>query len=31
MLKKDFIWEKYEHPKFWDNKNPSFGIPTWES
>jgi len=28
---KDWIWEKYEHPKFWDNKSPSFGTPTWES
>jgi hypothetical protein len=26
-----FIWEKYECPKFWVNKNFNFGIPTWES
>jgi hypothetical protein len=24
-LKIDLIWEKYERPKFWDNKSPSFG------
>jgi hypothetical protein len=29
-FEKDLIWEKYEHPKFWDNKNPNFGTPTWE-
>ncbi len=23
--KKNFIWERYERPKFWDNKRPSFG------
>jgi len=25
------ILEKYEHPKFWENKSPNFGTPTWES
>jgi hypothetical protein len=24
---KNLIWEKYERPKFWDNKNPNFGSP----
>ncbi len=28
--KKNLIWEKYEHSKFWDNKSPNFGTPTWE-
>jgi hypothetical protein len=30
-LKIDFLKERYKHPKFWDNKSPSFGTPTWES
>ncbi len=30
-LKIDLIWERYECPKFWDNKNPSFGTLTLES
>jgi hypothetical protein len=25
------IWERYERSKFWDNKSPNFGTPTWES
>ncbi len=25
------IWKRYECPKFWVNKNFSFGTPTWES
>jgi len=29
-LKKDLILERYERPKFWDNKSPNFGAPTWE-
>jgi hypothetical protein len=31
IFKIDFIWERYECPKFWDNNNPNFGTPTWES
>jgi hypothetical protein len=30
-FKKDLIGEKYECPKFWDNKSLNFGTPTWES
>ncbi len=26
-FKKNLIWEKYEHPKFWDNKESQF----WDS
>jgi hypothetical protein len=26
-FKKDLIWERYEHSKFWDNKNLDFRIP----
>jgi hypothetical protein len=29
-FEKDLIWNKYEHPKFWDSKSPNFGTPTWE-
>jgi len=29
-LKKDFIREKYELLKFWNNKNPNFGTRIWE-
>jgi len=31
ILKIVFILERYEHPKFWDSKRPSFGTPTCES
>jgi hypothetical protein len=31
IFKEYFILEKYEHPKFWENKSPNFGTPTWES
>jgi hypothetical protein len=31
IVKTDLILEIYEHLKFWDNKNPNFGTPTWES
>jgi hypothetical protein len=24
IIKTDLYWERYECPKFWDNKNPSF-------
>jgi hypothetical protein len=27
IFKKDLIWEKYECPKFWDNRSPNFGTP----
>jgi hypothetical protein len=30
IFKIDLIWERYECPKFWDNKSPNFGIATWE-
>jgi hypothetical protein len=30
MLQTSFFWGKYECPKFSDNNNPNFGIPTWE-
>ncbi len=26
-FKINLIWERYEHPKLWDNKSPSFGLP----
>jgi hypothetical protein len=29
--KTNLIWERYERLKFWDNKSPSFGTPTWET
>jgi hypothetical protein len=31
IFKIDYIWKKYERPKFWETKNPNFGTPTWES
>ncbi len=30
-FKTNLIWKRYECPKFWDNKSPSFGTSTWES
>jgi hypothetical protein len=30
-FQKTLIWERYECPKFWDSKSPSFETPTWES
>jgi hypothetical protein len=27
VLKIYLMWEKYEHPKFWDNKSRNFGTP----
>ncbi len=26
-----FDWERYEHPKFWNNKSHNFRTPIWES
>jgi hypothetical protein len=31
IFKINLILERYEHPKFWNNKSPNFGTPTWES
>jgi hypothetical protein len=31
MFQKDLIWEKYERPKFQNNKNLNFETSTWES
>jgi hypothetical protein len=30
-FKTNLIWERYEGPKFWDNKSFDFGTPTWDS
>ncbi len=30
-FRKDLIWERYEPPKFWDNKSSSFGILSLEN
>jgi hypothetical protein len=28
IFKIDLIWERYEHPKFWESKSPNFRTPT---
>jgi hypothetical protein len=31
IFKINLICKRHERAKFWDNKSPNFGTPTWES